>query len=147
MSLCTDTTLSCFHDDLSYERQCYLCDRASVGFGNPASNEFTASVFGRGSETPTNSRSNLFIKLELTSGPTWGDVFRSAGWDCRCPDTTKVWQMPRELHPYQWVDNKKPIIIPDSVYQQWVKADEAFKKNYRRADSLMRAKQNPKPIQ
>ncbi|HJW29484.1 MAG TPA: hypothetical protein VJ508_09540 [Saprospiraceae bacterium] len=78
---------------------------------------------------------------------SWDDVYRSAGWDCRCPDTTKVWQMPRELHPYQWVDNKKPIIIPDSTYRQWVKADEEFKKNYRRADSLMRAKQNPKPIQ
>jgi len=79
---------------------------------------------------------------------SWDDVYRSAGWDCRCPDTTKVWQMPRELHPYQWVNKDKPIIIPDSVYQQWVKADEEFKKNYRRADSLSRVKQIPsKPIQ
>lgn len=78
---------------------------------------------------------------------SWDDVYRSAGWDCRCPDTARVYQMPRELHPYQWVDDKKPI-IPDSVYQQWIKADEAFKKNYRRADSLSRIKQIPsKPIQ
>jgi|SRR5579859_934085 len=88
-----------------------------------------------------------FDSLDLEFG--WDDIFRSAGWGgCRCPDTTKVWQMPRESSPYQWVNKDKPIIIPDSTYRQWVKADEEFKKNYRRADSLMRSKQNPgKPIQ
>jgi hypothetical protein len=81
-----------------------------------------------------------FDSLDLEFG--WDDVFRSAGWDCRCPvSPEQVQNMPRELSPYQWVDNKKPIIISDSTYQQWIKADEAFKKNYRRADSLSRIKQ------
>jgi|SRR5579859_2348778 len=97
-------------------------------------------------EPPKKDKSVKFDSLDLEFG--WNDIFRSAGWGCHCPDTTTVWQMPRELSPYQWVNKDKPIIIPDSVYQQWVKADEEFKKNYRRADSLMRAKQVPsKPIQ
>jgi hypothetical protein len=80
-----------------------------------------------------------FDSLDLEFG--WDDVFRSAGWDdCRCPDTTRVWQMPHEYSPYQWVNKDKPIIISDSTYQQWIKADQAFKKNYRRVDSLMQKK-------
>jgi hypothetical protein len=63
----------------------------------------------------------------------WDDVFRSAGWDCRCPDTTKIWQMPRESSPYRWVDKGKPI-ISDSTYQQWIKDDQWFKK-FLRVDS------------
>ena len=74
------------------------------------------------------------------------ELYKVAGWDCQCPDTTKVWQMPRELTPYQWVDKNKPIIISDSTYRQWIKVDEAFKKNYRRADSLSHVKQIPSKI-
>lgn len=64
------------------------------------------------------------------------EVFRQ--WDCLCPLLTPevVQQMPRENNPYKWVNKDQPIMIDDSTYQQWIKADKAFKKMYQRTDSL-----------
>jgi hypothetical protein len=56
----------------------------------------------------------------------WDDVFRSAGWDCRCPvSPEQVQNMPRELSPYQWTD-KKIIIKLDSADLKFFE-DKKFK--------------------
>jgi hypothetical protein len=77
-------------------------------------------------EPPKKDKPVKFDSLDLGFG--WDDIFRSAGWDCRCPDTTKVWQMPRESSPYQWKDDKPIVIKLDST--EW----EAMKK-FLRVDS------------
>ena len=64
------------------------------------------------------------------------ELFRQ--WDCYCPwlTTDVVQSMPRELHPYKWINENKPIIVDDSTFQQLIKSDLAFKRMYQRADSI-----------
>src|SRR5579859_5428244 len=90
----------------------------------------SVSAFAQQKKEPVKKDKPVKVdSLDLEFG--WDTIFRSAGWDCRCPlSPEQVQNMPRESSPYQWTDRNKPIIIDDSTYQQWIKADQAFKKNY-----------------
>jgi len=75
---------------------------------------------------------------------SWNEIFKSSGWDCRCPLTPEqVQQMPRELHPYQWIDRDKSIVVDESTFKKLVKSDFPFIKVYHKADSLLN-RQKPK---
>lgn len=72
------------------------------------------------------------------------ELFRQ--WDCLCPVYSSpdgVRHLPRELSPYQWIDKNKPIIIDDSTYQEWIKADRDFKKMFFKSDSLLNLDKKP----
>ena len=74
------------------------------------------------------------------------ELFRQG--DCMCPLLTPevVQQMPHELSPYKWINKDQPIIIDDTTYRQWIKADQKFKKMYQRADSLRKVQDSTRVI-
>lgn len=92
--------------------------------------KFKGKMYRPGTNLPSFSDS---LDMDIS----WDDIYKSGGFGpCYCPSPEQVQKMPRELHPYQWVNEDKPIIIDDSTMLRWIKSDLTFKKMYQRADSL-----------